>query len=178
MQFCAAIAVCSWPFERTKTLKDYVCKHNFEIHCILLPPISVRISGGKANENTTAGKVEMFHHGNWVTMCADDFDDRDAKVVCKELGFPNSKALVPGTFLRFELATGFKMSTRTTLFHFFLVLWDHGLFVVLKGFNFAHVLVGGIGAGSVNTIDEQLHYTETSIVFILATFLWISFFLR
>jgi len=128
MQFCAAIAVCSWPFERTKTLKDYVCKHNFEIHCILLPPISVRISDGKVNENTTVGTVEMFHHGNWVTICADDFDDRDAKVVCKELGFPNSKALVPGTFLRFEPATGFKMSTRTTLlcifFPSFLGSWN------------------------------------------------------
>ncbi|WAR00368.1 LOW QUALITY PROTEIN: DMBT1-like protein, partial [Mya arenaria] len=55
---------------------------------------NVRISGGQTNDNTTAGKVEMFYHGNWVTMCANDFDDRDAKVVCKELGFPNSKALI------------------------------------------------------------------------------------
>ncbi|XP_052791481.1 deleted in malignant brain tumors 1 protein-like isoform X3 [Mya arenaria] len=61
---------------------------------------NVRISGGQTNDNTTAGKVEMFYHGNWVTMCANDFDDRDAKVVCKELGFPNSKALVPGAFGR------------------------------------------------------------------------------
>lgn len=44
----------------------------------------------------TAGKVEMYHHGNWVTMCAKGFDKKDAKVVCKELGFPNSKDLVPG----------------------------------------------------------------------------------
>mgnify|MGYP000330232043 CR=1 FL=1 len=57
---------------------------------------SVRISGGQANENTTAGKVEMLNHGNWVTVCANGFDDRDARVVCRELGFPNSKALVPG----------------------------------------------------------------------------------
>lgn len=58
--------------------------------------ITVRISGGQANENTTAGKVEMLNHGNWVTVCANGFDDNDARVVCRELGFPNSKALVPG----------------------------------------------------------------------------------
>lgn len=40
----------------------------------------------------------MYLHSKWTTVCADGFDDRDADVVCRELGFANSKALVPGAF--------------------------------------------------------------------------------
>ena len=42
--------------------------------------ISVRISGGQSNENTTAGKVEMYVDGSWVTVCATDFDANEAQV--------------------------------------------------------------------------------------------------
>jgi hypothetical protein len=65
------------------------------ICCIFM---TVRITGGQNNENMTAGKVEMYSHGDWVTMCADGFDADDARVVCRELGFPNSKDLVPGIY--------------------------------------------------------------------------------
>ena len=40
----------------------------------------------------------MHLRGSWVTVCADGFDENDVKVVCRELGFPNSKKLVPGAF--------------------------------------------------------------------------------
>ena len=62
--------------------------------------ISVRISGGQSNENTTAGKVEMYVEGNWITVCAAGFGDNVAKVVCKELGYNYSRPLVPGAFGR------------------------------------------------------------------------------
>lgn len=60
----------------------------------------MRISGGQSNENTTAGKVEMYVDGNWITVCATGFGAEEAKVVCRELGYPNSRALVPGAFGR------------------------------------------------------------------------------
>lgn len=58
----------------------------------------VRISSGQTEDNATTGQVEMYVDGNWVTVCADGFDENDAQVVCRELGFGNSKTLVPGAF--------------------------------------------------------------------------------
>lgn len=60
--------------------------------------ISVRISSGQTEDNATTGQVEMYVNENWVTVCADGFDENDAQVVCRELGFGNSKTLVPGAF--------------------------------------------------------------------------------
>jgi hypothetical protein len=34
----------------------------------------------------------------WITVCGDRFDNNAARVVCRELGFPNSKRLVNGAF--------------------------------------------------------------------------------
>ena len=36
----------------------------------------------------TLGNVEIFHVGRWGSICDDEWDDRDAQVVCRELGLP------------------------------------------------------------------------------------------
>lgn len=82
--------------KKTSEWQIFLLQLSFQLLFSCLP---VRISGGQADENTTAGKVEMYHHGNWVTVCADGFNDTDARLVCRELGFPNSKALVPGDII-------------------------------------------------------------------------------
>uniref|UniRef100_A0A182NGU3 Scavenger receptor class A n=1 Tax=Anopheles dirus TaxID=7168 RepID=A0A182NGU3_9DIPT len=51
-------------------------------HC--KAPLAVRLVGGP---NTREGRVEINYHGTWGTVCDDDFGVREARVVCRQLGF-------------------------------------------------------------------------------------------
>ncbi|XP_060086246.1 deleted in malignant brain tumors 1 protein-like [Ylistrum balloti] len=54
--------------------------------------VKIRLVNGANNEE---GRVEVFHNNRWGTVCDDEFDDREAKVICRMLGF-NGTALALG----------------------------------------------------------------------------------
>ncbi|KAK3101030.1 hypothetical protein FSP39_000381 [Pinctada imbricata] len=75
-----------------------VCSHNNDaaVVCTLDPEEveDVRLANGDAS----SGRVEIRRGGTWGTICSDEWDNRDANVVCNMLGFLNGRAKIYGFY--------------------------------------------------------------------------------
>uniref|UniRef100_A0A8D2Q455 Neurotrypsin n=1 Tax=Varanus komodoensis TaxID=61221 RepID=A0A8D2Q455_VARKO len=59
------------------------CYQDNDSHRVLLGP-PIRLMDG---ENKKEGRVEIFINGQWGTICDDGWSDKDAAVVCRQLGY-------------------------------------------------------------------------------------------
>lgn len=70
---------------------------------------AVRLAGS-LGVNRTEGRLEICASGFWGTVCNDGFDTNAAKVVCRQLGFPEN-----GELLRVPIDIVYKKNLRFRL---------------------------------------------------------------
>nr|XP_020735441.1 neurotrypsin [Odocoileus virginianus texanus] len=69
---------------------EHDCDHKEDagVSCTPLTDGVIRLAGGKGSHE---GRLEVYHRGQWGTVCSDGWTDLNTYVVCRQLGFKYGK---------------------------------------------------------------------------------------
>ena len=61
---------------------------------------AIRLMGGA---NSSEGRVEICQSNNFDTMCDDFWDEQEAKVVCRQLGYADTGSYQPKNYQKTDI---------------------------------------------------------------------------
>ena len=72
----------------------YIAIYSLHLH-LNVSGLPIRLANGT---NEKEGRVEIYWNNQWSTVCDDLWDDNDATVICKQLGYSRGSARVSAYF--------------------------------------------------------------------------------
>ena len=84
----------------------------------------VQLRGGR---NPRVGRVEICINNTWGTICDTLWDNHDAQVACRQLGFPSIGELFYVKFIWSAISTYYNTYRGTVIFKCLLWTWNWSL---------------------------------------------------